>query len=115
MIWGGRDHLAQAERALAGVETCLRGGRLDALPKQIATMERAMSGLRSANLDRTAANRLTSLRMRAGQVGELLQAVMAGMRDARTSMTTQPGFSSYDALGRVGQVGEAHSTFERRR
>lgn len=115
MIWGHADRLTVAERALAGVETALRNGQFSDLADATTAMERAMSALQKNGPDRAAADRLHSLRIRAGRVAELLRAVMAGMRDARSSMTAPRAFSSYDALGRSGQIGQAQTRFERRR
>lgn len=115
MIWGAGDKLAAADRALNGVESLLRGGRFGDLPAAMAGLERAMESLRDGRLDRSAAPRLSDLRLRAAHVGELLRAVMAGMRDARASLTGPSGFSSYDARGRSDRIGPAQTRFERRR
>ncbi len=115
MIWGMGDRLSVAEKALTTVETCLRDRQFNNLPSVMAALERALSGLQSGGLDRGAADRLRSLRQRAGRVGDLLTATMAGMRDARASMATPGGFSSYDAHGRSDRIGSARSQFERRR
>lgn len=115
MIWGRSDQLSVAEKALTSVEACLRDRQFGKLPSVMAGLERALSGLQSGGLDRGAADRLTSLRKRAGRVGDLLAATMAGMRDARSSMTTPGGFSSYDAHGRSDRIGAVQARFERRR
>ena len=115
MIWGRADGLGAAERALTGVETLLREGQLRDLPGAMTGLERAMHVLQSGGLDRVSANRLADLRARAARVGELLRAVMAGMRDASAAMSAPEGFSSYDAAGRSGHIGQSRSRFERRR
>lgn len=115
MIWGHADRLTAAERALAGVETALRERRFSDLGGAMAALERAMQSLQATAQDRAAAGRLQSLRIRAGRVADLLRAVMAGMRDARSSIAVPSGFSSYDAFGRSGQIGSAQTRFERRR
>jgi len=115
MMWRMADPLLVAERALDGVETCLRGRRFSDLPMALAALEKALGGLQTGGLDRSALTRVQDLRRRAGRVGELLRATLAGMRDARVSMATPPGFSSYDAQGRSGRVSMEQSRFERRR
>ncbi|MGI3184781.1 hypothetical protein [Nioella aestuarii] len=118
MIWGQSDRLVAADRALSGVETLLRSGRFIDLPETVSAMERAMQGLQGSGLDGLAASRLSdlrALRARAANVGELLRAVLSGMRDARASLATPSGFSSYDASGRSGHIGSENTRFERRR
>jgi predicted lipoprotein len=115
MIWRSGDTLAAADRALSGVETLLRSRRFTDLPAAMVALERAMQSLQGGGIDRSAAARLTDMRRRAGQVSTLLRAVMAGMRDARTSLSGPSGFSSYDAQGRSGHIGQAQTRFERRR
>ena len=115
MIWGRNDGLGAADRALSGIETMLREGEFRDLPEAMEGLERAMLGLQSGGLDQAAASRLTDLRARASRMGELLNAVMSGMRDARAVMAAPTGFSSYDAAGRSGHIGQARTRFERRR
>lgn len=115
MIWGLGDRVAAMDRALTGVETLLRSGQLGQLPEAMVALERAMQGLREGDADRLDASHLSKLRARADHVGTLLQAVLAGMRDARATLAAPVGFSSYDAAGRSGQIGGARSRLERRR
>lgn len=115
MIWRSGDSLAAADRALSGVESLLRSQRFSDLPTAMITLERAIHSLQGGGIDRAAAARLTDMRRRAGQVSTLLRAVMAGMRDARTSLSGPSGFSSYDAQGRSDHIGQAQTRFERRR
>ncbi|TBX28459.1 hypothetical protein [Nioella sediminis] len=115
MIWRSGDSLAAADRALSGVESLLRSQRFSDLPAAMVALERAMYSLQGGGIDRSAAARLTDMRRRAEQVSTLLRAVMAGMRDARNSLSGPSGFSSYDAQGRSGHIGQAQTRFERRR
>lgn len=115
MIWRMADPLAAVERALDGVETCLRSGRFNDLSAAMTTLEKALASLQSAGPSRPAHTRIQDLRRRAGRMGELLRATQAGMRDARVSLAAPTGFSSYDAQGRSGPVGGGQSRFERRR
>lgn len=115
MIWRSGDSLAAADRALSGVESLLRSQRFSDLPAAMIALERAMHSLQGGGIDRSAAARLTDMRRRAEQVSTLLRAVTAGMRDARNSLSGPSGFSSYDAHGRSGRIGQAQTRFERRR
>lgn len=115
MIWRPGDSLTAADRALSGVESLLHSQRFSDLPAAMVALERAMHSLQGGGIDRSAAARLTDMRRRAEQVSTLLRAVMAGMRDARNSLSGPSGFSSYDAQGRSGHIGQAQTRFERRR
>lgn len=116
MSWALTDPVTRAEKTVAAVEDCLRRGRFQDLGPLYDRLEQAiarLSGLPATDAD---GPRMADLRARVARTGTLLQAAMKGLRDAQ-ALIRQPagGFSSYDALGRTGQVGAPRTRFERRR
>lgn len=114
MTWLMRDPLAALEAALDDQEASLLSGRFDRLAEIEALMQNALSALNLNRLNPTHLRVLQKIKARALHQGNLLQAALRGVQDARTMRHNRQGFNSYDSLGRPDQVNTQRPRFEHR-
>lgn len=108
------DPLETLEAALEEQGARIIAGAFDGLAEIEARLTGALAALAAHPLDRAQVGRLDRIKSRAARQGQLLQAALRGVQDARAARQGGRGFTSYDSLGRADRIGGTRPRFERR-